>query len=125
MIDDFKVKQHDRDLLAAAVTSLTGEPVEVGDTFVAFLATLTPATSGGVRFHLYADGAVEAMYADCGDCGRTVSGHEPGQRTAEQYTTLHSLATRPRAGLVTRVRRRLLGCPACTPPALSQPAAAS
>lgn len=113
--EPFIVRQHDRDLLAAKVTALTGEPTLVGDTQLAFLATLTPATSGGVHFSLHGDGYIESMYATCPACGQSTSGPAlVDSRREAQYAMLHGLATAPKRGFLGRLIRNLAGCRTCS-----------
>ena len=113
--DTFQVIQHDRETLAEAVTAITGLPTEVGDTCLSFLATLTPATSGGVRFQLWSDGHVESMDADCPACGRTTAGPSRFDDSAtERYARLHLLTRAPKRSLLARLVRRAFGCRTCS-----------
>lgn len=115
MTDTFPV-QHDRSLLEATATDLTGLPAIAGDTHLAWMATLTPVVSGPIRFSMHGDGFVEDAYADCPACGRGVSESEVrGVLTiAESVQNLLVLATGPRSGFLARLGRRMSGiCGTC------------
>ncbi|WP_460866992.1 hypothetical protein [Nocardioides pakistanensis] len=114
-----KVIQHDREVLAAAVTAITGLPTEVGDTRLEFLATLTPATSGGVEFILWGDGHVEDMWTGCPACGTDARGpHLSSETVRDRYARLHRLTQSPRRPLLVRLARRVVGCGTCSNEAL-------
>lgn len=114
--------QHDRALLEAKATALTGLPATAGETHLAFLATLTPVRSGPVRFSMHGDGYVEGAWVDCPACGRPVSDGEVGSALTlrEQVENLMALAGVGRfGGLVRFARRYLITCPTCGPDARS------
>lgn len=108
--------QHDRALLEARATALTGLPAIAGDTHLAWMATLTPVLSGPVFISMHGDGHVEYACAPCAACGRTVGEGEVRGRLTEKesFEILLGLATAPRAGFLTRLMRRTFtGCKAC------------
>lgn len=110
--------QHDREPLEAKATSLTGLPATAGDTYLAFLATLTPVRSGPIRFTMHSDAFVEGAYVDCPSCGRSVGDGEVGNALtlAERIENLLDLVDRERSNLVARLLRRATGiCGTCGP----------
>ena len=114
--DTFTVTQHDRALLEAAATALTGLPSTAGDTHLAWMATLTPVTSGPVWFSMHGDGYVEIATVDCPACGRGVADWQVGNALTlnERVENLLTLADAPRAHLLARLARRTSGiCGTC------------
>jgi hypothetical protein len=116
--DTFTVEQHDRALLEATATALTGLPATAHDTHLAWMATLTPVTSGPVWFSMHGDGYVEIATVDCPGCGRGIHDGQVGNALTlnERIENLLDLAAGPRANLLVRLARRATGtCGTCGP----------